>query len=63
GVTILLSVAFGLLILVGFDTLSGLMAALGLGALAGALLLAQLSLWLPAAKQLLRGRDRARSVG
>lgn len=55
GLTILLSVAFGLLVLVGFDALSGLVAALGLGALAGALLLAQLSLWLPAAKRLFRG--------
>ncbi len=52
GLVVLLSVAYSLLLLVGFDAIGSLVAALGLGALVGVLLLVQSQLWLPTAKQL-----------
>lgn len=63
GLAILLSVAFGLLLLVGFGALGGLVVAFGLGTLAGALLVVQSSLWVPVAKRLINGAARARPAG
>jgi hypothetical protein len=45
--------AFSLLLLVGFDALSGVLAAIALSALAGTLLVAQSPLWLPVVRQLI----------
>ena len=62
GLLSLLGAAYGLLLLSGFEVIGGTVAALGLGAVTGILLVVEVPLWLPAAKQLLRVEPHAGHV-